>query len=214
MWKRILLLGLVVASALVAYATGLHEQLSVGNLRALVERAGLWGPVLFVLLFGLEGLGLPGIVFMMTAIAVWPPWEAFVWCWLGAQLAGVVGFAFARGVGREWIAARLPARVRRFEGHVVERGVQTVILVRVLFFLAPYAHWALGLSPVRVRDFLLGSAIGFAPAMLVVCLTGAAAFGWLAAQPRELWMVLGAAFLVGALLWRLGMARRRALEGD
>jgi len=211
-WKRVVLLALLAASALFAYATGLHERLSVDNLRGLVAGAGAWGPVLFVLLFGLEGLGLPGILLMMTAVAVWPPWQAFLWCWLGAQLAGVVGFGFARGVGRDWIAERLPARVRRFEARVEERGVRTVILVRLVFFLAPYAHWALGLSPVRVRDFLLGSAIGFAPAMLVVCLTGAAAFEWLAEQPRELWMALGALFVVGVLLGRFAMARRRASE--
>ncbi len=208
MWKRIALL------ALLAYATGLHEQLRVANLRELVAGAGLWGPALFVLLFGLEGLGLPGIVFMMTAVAVWSPWEAFLWCWLGAQLAGVVGFGFARSVGRDWIAERLPARMRRFEARIEERAVRTVIVVRLVFFLAPYAHWALGLSPVRMRDFLVGSAIGFTPALLVVCLTGAAAFQWLAEQPRELWMGLGALFLAGVLLWRLVMARRGAREGD
>ena len=147
-------------------------------------------------------------------MAFWSPWEAFLWCWLGAQLAGVVGFGFARSVGRDWIAERLPARMRRFEAHVEERGVRTVIVVRLVFFLAPYAHWALGLSPVSLRDFLVGSAIGYVPAMLVVCLTGAAAFEWLAAQPRELWMGLGALFLLGVLLWRVAMARRGAREGD
>lgn len=212
MWIRIALLVLLAASAVLTYATGLHEKLSVANLRELVNGAGPWGPLLFVLLFGLEGLGFPGILLMMTAVAVWSPWQAFLLCWLGAQLAGVVGFGFARGVGRGWIAERLPSRMRRFEAHVEERGVRTVIVVRLLFFLAPYAHWALGLSPVRVRDFLVGSAIGFAPAMLVVCLTGAAAFTWLAEQPSELWMAMGALFLVAALLWRFAMARRRASE--
>ncbi len=87
MWLRILLIGLLVGSAVVAWATGLHEQLEVDRLRELLSRAGLWGPLLFVLLFGLEGIGVPGFLFMVTAIALWPPWMAFLLNWLGAITA-------------------------------------------------------------------------------------------------------------------------------
>ena len=123
-------------------------------------------------------------------------------------MAGIVGFSAARGIGREWLSTRLPARVQRFEKRLVERGLETVVIVRVLFFLAPYAHWALGLSPVSFRTFLLGSAIGFLPAMLIISLTGAAAFEWLAEQPRELWMGLGAVFLASVMGWRFWISRR------
>ena len=148
MQLRILLLVLLVGAGVVAWFTGLHEQLEVERLRELLARTGFWGPLLFVLLFGLEGVGVPGILFMMTAVALWPPWLAFLLNWLGAIMAGIVGFAYARYVGRDWVAARLPARMRRFEARVVEHSVQTVIVIRLLFFLAPPAHWALGLSPV------------------------------------------------------------------
>ncbi len=213
MWLRILLLGLLVGSAVLAWATGVHEQLEVETLRDLVAGAGFWGPLLFVLLFGLEGIGVPGILFVVTAIALWPPWIAFLLNWLGAITAGMVGFAYARYVGREWVAERLPARMRRFEARVVERSVQTVILVRLLFFLAPPAHWALGLSPVRFGPFLVGSAIGFVPGMLLVSLAGARIFAWLSRQPREAWMALAALFLLGVAAWWL-LTRRRAPAVD
>ena len=213
MWLRILLVVLLVGSAVLAWATGLHEQLEVERLRELLARAGLWGPLLFVLLFGLEGIGVPGILFMVTAIALWPPWIAFLLNWLGAITAGMVGFAYARYVGREWVAERLPARMRRFEARVVERSVQTVILVRLLFFLAPPAHWALGLSPVRFRPFVVGSAIGFVPGMLLVSFAGRPVFEWLSRQPRETWMALAALFLLGVAAWWL-LTRRRAPAVD
>ena len=213
MWLRILLLGLLVGSAVLAWATGLHEQLEVERLRELLARAGLWGPLLFVLLFGLEGIGVPGILFVVTAIALWPPWIAFLLNWLGAITAGMVGFAYARYVGREWVAERLPARMRRFETRIVERSVQTVILVRLLFFLAPPAHWALGLSPVRFRPFMMGSAIGFVPGMLLVSFAGGRIFAWLSRQPREAWMALAALLLLCAAAWWL-LTRRRTPAVD
>lgn len=213
MWKRILLLVLLVASAVVAWANGLHEKIEIETLREIVDRAGYWGPVVFIVLFGLEGIGVPGVVFMVTAIALWPPPLAFLFNWLGAQMAGLVGFSYARWVGRDWIAERLPERVRRFEARVAERGVLAVVLIRVFFFLAPPAHWALGLSPVSFRAYLVGSAIGFVPGMLVVSYAGGPALRWFAEQPGELWMGLGAAFLVGTGIWWL-LQRRSAPADD
>jgi len=210
---RILLLVLLVGAGVVAWSTGLHEQLEVERLRELLARTGFWGPLLFVLLFGLEGIGVPGILFMMTAIALWPPWLAFLLNWLGAIMAGIVGFAYARYVGREWVAAHLPARMRRFEARVVERSLQTVIVIRLLFFLAPPAHWALGLSPVRFRPFVIGSAIGFAPAMLLVSFAGRPAFSWLSRQPLEIWLALGALFPLGVAAWWL-LTRRNEAPAD
>ena len=56
MLLRILLLVLLVGAGVVAWSTGLHEQFEVEQLRELLARTGFWGPLLFVLLFGLEGI--------------------------------------------------------------------------------------------------------------------------------------------------------------
>jgi uncharacterized membrane protein YdjX (TVP38/TMEM64 family) len=213
MQLRILLLVLLVGAGVVAWSTGLHEQIEVERLRELLARTGFWGPLLFVLLFGLEGIGVPGVFFMMTAVALWPPWLAFLLNWLGAIMAGIVGFAYARYVGRDWVAAHLPARMRRFEARVVDRSVQTVIVIRLLFFLAPPAHWALGLSPVGFRPFVIGSAIGFAPAMLLVSFAGRPAFAWLSRQSLEIWLALGALFPLGVAAWWL-LTRRNEAPAD
>jgi uncharacterized membrane protein YdjX (TVP38/TMEM64 family) len=202
-WKRVLLLALLVGSAVVAWLTGLHEQVDVESLRALVEETGVWGPLVFVLLFGLEGLGVPTIVFLAVAIALWPPWLATLLNWGGAMFAGIVGFAYARYVGRDWVAQRLPESMRRFEARVVERELETVIALRLFFFASAPAHWALGLSPVGFRHFLLGSAIGYVPGALFVSYAGGSALEWLRHQPNELWMGLAGAFIAAVIGFRL-----------
>ena len=206
MTRRLLLLALLIGVGVGVYATGLHEDITVEAVRALVDEAGVLGPVLFVLLFSLEGVGVPGMIFMLTAIVVWPPWLAFLMNWLGAIAAGILGFAYARYVGRDWVAARLPDGIRRFETAIVRRGIRTVIVIRLLFFLAPPAHWALGLSPVSFRDFLIGSALGFAPAMLLVSLIGAPVFEWVREDSDAIWIVGSVGLLLGAL--GLSAARR------
>ncbi|MEM7413506.1 MAG: VTT domain-containing protein [Myxococcota bacterium] len=205
--KRLAILAGLVGVALVAWGTGLHAHLELDTVRNLVDGAGPWGPVVFVALFGLEGVGVPGVVFMLAAIAIWPPSLAFLYNFLGAQTAGLVGFFFARWIGRDWVAARLPENVRRYESRIEERGLETVVLVRLVFFIAPPAHWFLGLSPVRFRDYLLGSMIGMLPWLVAVSYGGGHAFRWLTEQPRETWLLLAGALLVGAFAWR--MLRRR-----
>jgi uncharacterized membrane protein YdjX (TVP38/TMEM64 family) len=208
--KRLFLLLVLIGVGVGIYATGIHEQVTVEAVRELVDDAGLLGPVVFVLLFSLEGLGVPGMIFMLTAIIVWPPWLAFLMNWLGAIAAGTVGFGYARYMGRDWVAAHLPERIRRFETAINQRSIRTVIVIRLLFFLAPPAHWALGLSPVSFRDFMIGSAVGFIPAMLLVSLIGAPVFEWVRKDSDAIWIVGTAGLLLGALgLW----AARRYIDG-
>jgi len=207
--KRLLFLALLIGLVVLAWGTGLHEKVEIETIRELVDDAGAWGPVLFIALFGLEGLGVPGIVFMVAAVAIWPPSLAFAYNFLGAQMAGLVGFGFARWMGRDWVAERLPDRVRRYESRVEERGLATVILVRLIFFLAPPAHWLLGLSPVRFRDYLVGTAIGMLPWLVAVSYGGSHALRWLTEQPPATWMMLAAVVVTGGVAW-WGLKRGRA----
>ncbi len=209
MRKRLLLLVGLAALAAVVFSSGLHERLHPEALRSLLTGSGPWGPLLFVALFaGLEAFGVPGILFVVTAVAVWPPWLAFLLNWGGAVGAGCVGFGFARSLGGDWLARRLPASLAGLEARIAQRDLATVILVRLLFFLAPPAHWALGLTRVRFRALLLGSILGLAPGIAALSFGGSALYAWLDDRPAWTWLlVLG----VGLLL--LGLWSRVSRSG-
>jgi uncharacterized membrane protein YdjX (TVP38/TMEM64 family) len=206
-WKRIILVVLLAGGIGTGWATGLFDDITLFGVRRLIEEAGWWGPVLLVALFGLEGFGVvPAFPFLLTAAAIWPPVEALLINLTGALLASLVGFTYARTLGREFIAARLPERMRRFERRVVERAIPTVISIRLMFFLAPWAHWALGLSPVSLRAYLIGSTIGYVPWIIAFTLFGGAIVDWGTRQPGEVWIGIGTAVvlgLVGASAWRM-----------
>lgn len=206
-WKRIILLVLLAGGIATGWATGLFDDVTLGGVRRLIEGAGWWGPVLLVALFGLEGFGIvPAFPFLLTAAAIWPPAEALLINMLGALLASLVGFIYARTLGRDFIAARLPERIRRFERRVVERAIPTVIGIRLMFFLAPWAHWALGLSPVSLRAYLIGSSIGYIPWIVAFTFFGAAIVDWGSRQPGEVWIGIGATAVVSFVAigaWRM-----------
>jgi len=89
---------------------------------------------------------------------------------------------------------------------VVERGFQTVLLVRLVLFIAPYVHWAFGLSPIGFRTYMVASGLAYLPVVAAITFFGASAFAWLAVESRAAW---GAAIAVGVVLVAVGLVWRR-----
>lgn len=210
MRKRLLIATALLAAALGVWWLGAQESIERERLREAVTSAGPWGPIVFVALFALlEAVGVPGLVFIGVAIVVWAPWQAFLLIWAGSLGAGCVGFAFARTIGRRWVAAHMPERFRRFDARLATSGLRYVIAVRVLFYLATPAHWLLGLSGVPFRTAFVGSAIGFAPASALWAFAGGSVFEWIGRQPPRTWGALATAVALLAAL-RMAWRRRRA----
>src|SRR5262249_10299202 len=53
--------------------------------------------------------------------------------------------------------------IRTLDDRLERRGVATVIVLRLLLFLAPPLNWLLGASRVRTTDYVLGTALGILP---------------------------------------------------
>ena len=190
MWWRIALLAALVAIALVVWSTGLLAELEPARMGERLRGSGPLGATLFVLAFALgNGLGAPGALFLLPAIAVWPTGLAFALVWLGAVGAGLVGFGFARGLGRGFVEARLPNRLRDLDESVARRPVRTVVLVRLTTFLFGPAHWALGLSSIPVGPLLVGSALGFLPGAALWTFAGGELMNAVQEGSAQAWLI-------------------------
>ena len=75
---------------------------------------GVRGYLAFVVAYTiLQPFGVPGTVFIVAAPLIWPWQTAFALSMAGTMSASVVGFSFARFVARDWVSARIPARLRK-----------------------------------------------------------------------------------------------------
>ncbi len=202
--NRRLLALIALAAVIIVFAVS-RSELQVEALRETIAAAGPWGALLFVVCFSvLEGLGFPGILFILASVAIWPTELAILLNWAGAVGASVVGASLARGVGRDWISRRLPPRLQRFDRRLAENALVGVILVRLIFFLAPWAHWGLGLSQVRFAPLVVGSAIGFLPGIALTTWAGRGLLVWIESHSIEIWIPAGiaaAVLLLFLLLW-------------
>lgn len=179
--------------------------------RTLVEM-GPWGYVAFILAYTvLQPFGVPGTIFIVAAPLIWDWQTAFALSMLGTMSASVVGFSFARFVARDWVSTRIPARLRKYEDALQRNAFQTVVVLRLIFWMSQVVHSFFGVSKVGFWTHFWGSLVGYAPPLLLVSYLGAELFdasGKL--QPRA-WPILGtlfAASLVIAGLARAFSARR------
>lgn len=129
---------------------------------------------------------------------------------LGGSLASAsAGFAVGRRLGRAAVEQRLGPRARRLNAWLAHRGLVPMVVLRLLP-VAPFTvvNVALGASRLGWRDFLLGTLLGMAPGIVLLCLL-ADRLGQALARPGP--RTLAGAALAGLALVGLAAALQRRL---
>ncbi|MGH0031428.1 MAG: TVP38/TMEM64 family protein [Myxococcota bacterium] len=207
---RITLMVAIAAGVALAWWAGLFDHLEPERAAALLRDTGPWGRLAFVVALALaNGLGSPAAPFIFPAIAVWPPLTAFLLIWAGAVGAGMVGYLFARTLGRDWVEPRLPLALRNLDERIRERQLRTVLLFRLSAYLLAPSHWALGLSSVSPGPMLVGTVIAFAPWSAFWAFAGSGFLELLWQRPvtGTLLLVAIVAAVFGVRHWRIRRAR-------
>ncbi len=194
---RVVLLALVAVGVVAAWKFGAFDAFrDPARMNALLESWGPWVYVLYLATFILlMPFGVPAFVWVLPAGILWPFWVAYPLSLVAVAGGASLGFAFARFVAREWVAARLPPRLQRLDEQFTARGLPGVIGFRIVFQLGAPTHWLLGLSKVRYGTFVLGTVIGAMPAVALVAWFGHDALHWV-----ETHVVLAAALAVIAVV--------------
>lgn len=163
-WIRLGILALVlVAIAAVASAAGVQEYLTPDRLRALLLGAGLCGVLSFLAAFAAGNLiQIPGWLFVSAGVVAWGGLAGGALALLGALLAVTVTFIVVRVIGGKAPEGKRRPLFEKLLGGLERRPVRTIVILRALFWMAPPLNYALALSRVRFRDYLVGSAMGLA----------------------------------------------------
>jgi uncharacterized membrane protein YdjX (TVP38/TMEM64 family) len=201
---------LAVGIVLLGFRLGLFQLASdPARARDALVELGPWGYVAFLVTYTIfQPFGVPGTVFVVAAPLIWPWPVAFALSMAGTLSASVVGFSFARFVARDWVAARIPQRFRRYDEVLARRALLTVFTLRLIFWMPPMLHAFFGVSKVRFSTHFWGSAAGYTLPLLATSYFGPKALDWLRSAPAWVWMVAAAA--VGLALLATWAARRRA----
>lgn len=200
---------LLVALVVLDLALGMPD---VEALRARVDDAGGWGPVLFVALYiGLSLIPSPKALLTAAGGALFGLVAGAALSLLAALVGAAISFWLGRALGREAVDRLLRGRLAQVDELLRDHGLSAVLIVR-LIPLVPYIaiNYAAGLTGVRVRHFMLGSAVGMIP--------GSLAYAALGAYGTEPWGLVAAGtalvvLVVGGALWARRIDPRRSRPG-
>jgi phospholipase D1/2 len=129
-----------------------------------------FGPLLAALAVAAGGaLFVPITALVVASALVFGPWLGFAVSLGGALGGAAVGWAAGRLLWRDAVHRMMTPRFRRLSERIAVRGVWAVAAVRVIP-LAPFAmvNLAAGASHVRLRDFVVGSALAMAPGIVLL----------------------------------------------
>lgn len=196
--RRVVLLALViVAATIVVLAVPIPP---VDELRALVERAGWWGPVGFMAGYAALTLApLPKNVLSIAAGVLFGFGPGLVIVYLAAMLGASVAFWLGRALGRDAVERFTGTRVAKVDEVLSKRGFVAVVGVRLVPVLPFTAiNYSAGLTAVGWWPYFLGTMVGILPGTVSFLALGAFGleFGW----PAQLALAaLGVLTLAGVI---------------
>ncbi|MBT9506399.1 VTT domain-containing protein [Rhodoferax sp.] len=158
----VVLIGLAAAWSWSPLRTWLDMDLMVASLRRVGQSFGF---VAAVTIFALAvAAAVPLIFLTLVCIVAFGPWIGAACTLLGALVGACLSYGLGKYLGREALEHFGGARVNALSQQLARRGVLAVIAVR-LVPVAPFAivNMIAGASHIRLRDLLLGTAVGMTP---------------------------------------------------
>jgi len=171
-WRRLaVVLALLVVLWAVFEFTGLRARVNPQALREGFAAHRFWGFAAFTALFALGNLiQLPGWVFLASAVlALGAVWGALA-TGTAALVSCAVTFFIVRAFGANALRELPGPLARRLFARLDAHPVRSVALLRLVFQTVPALNYALALSGLRFRDYMLGTLIGL-PGPLIVYAT-------------------------------------------
>ena len=143
------------------------------RIKQFIQDCGPWAPVVFTASVAvLIGCGLPRLAFHILGGALFAFWWGLLWSSLGTMIGYTVVFFAVRQLGlREAILRKHPTW-QKLTAKLKHNTVPAVILFRQIPLPGMVTNAVLGLSPIRRREFFLGTSIGLLPEAVPMVLIG------------------------------------------
>jgi uncharacterized membrane protein YdjX (TVP38/TMEM64 family) len=171
-YKRVVgvVLFLVVLFAIFELS-GLRDNFNLQFIRDLILHHRLGGLALFVVLFSLGNLiQIPGWIFLAAAVLTLGRMWGGVVTYVAAVVSCVLTFFTIRTVGGDALRLLRNRAAVRLLGELDAHPVSSVALLRTLFQTAPALNYALAMSGIKFRRYLLGTLIGLPLPIALYCI--------------------------------------------
>jgi len=175
--KKTLLVAVLLA--LMGLAWMFRDQIRVELLLTQIRALGPWGPLAFILLYGIAPpLFVPGFPLTLAGGALFGPVWGTLYSLVGATGGATLAFFIARYLASDWVEERTKGLPKRLKEGVEQEGWRFVAFTR-LVPLFPYnlLNYAFGLTKIKPSHYIVTSFFAMLP--------GTAAYSFIGYAGRE-----------------------------
>ena len=178
--KALLFVTFIIAAICIVRFTPVKGFFTRDALGQLLDSAGLWAPLIFVLVYAAGVcLFIPGSLLTVLGAAIFGAYWGFLYVWIGAMAGASAAFWIGRTLGREFAASLIGDRLRKYDDAIERNGFATVLYLRLVYFPFTPMNFGMGLTRVRFWDYFLGTGLGI--------LVGTFIFTFFVGTLKEVW---------------------------
>ncbi len=159
--KAITLVVFIIVAIFVIRYTPIKGYLTPEALGHFLDKAGIWAPVVFILVYTLGVcLFVPGTLLTGLGAAIFGAYWGFLYVWIGAMLGASASFFIGRTLGRDFAASLVGNKLKKYDDSIERNGFATVLYLRLVYFPFTALNFGMGLTKVRFWDYFFGTGLG------------------------------------------------------
>nr|MBI5492504.1 TVP38/TMEM64 family protein [Deltaproteobacteria bacterium] len=167
--RFVILLIFIAASFISIRFFNLSGYLDQERLRGWIDGFGVWGPLVYILVYVLSAsLMVPGLPVTVAGGVLFGPVKGSIYVLIGATLGAMAAFLIARYMGRGWVESVFKGgRLGELDRKVKEQGWKIVAITRLIpIFPYNFLNYAYGLTSIRFSHYLLATAVFMIPGVV------------------------------------------------
>ncbi len=178
--KAVLFLVFILGAILLVRYSPIKNYLTAEALQTFLNTAGLWAPVVFILVYTAGVcLFVPGTLLTGLGAAIFGAYWGFVYVWIGAMVGSSLAFLIGRTLGRDFAASLIGDKLQKYDQAIQRNGFATVLYLRLVYFPFTPMNFGMGLTSVRFGDYFWGTGLGI--------LVGTFIFTFFIGTLKEVW---------------------------
>lgn len=161
-----MLIAFVAAAFVSVRFFGLVEYLDRDRLRLWVDGFGVWGPLVYILVYSIApSLMMPGLALTVVGGVLFGPVRGSIYVMAGATIGASVAFLIARHMGREWVEGVVKGgRLEELDARVERQGWKIVAFTRLIpLFPFNFLNYAFGLTKIKFSHYLIATFVFMIP---------------------------------------------------
>lgn len=181
-WQNIAfaIFSILLLSGLIAYNVW-GEDVPINEIKFYIKDLGIWAPIVFVALYAFATIFIPSTPIMAISGVLFGFKYGLIYTVLGGFLSAMFVFGLSRILGSSFSEKILKherlKKVGDYNDKIREHGLWTLIVLRIMPIM-PFnvLNLLMGVSKIKIRDYILGTLIGLAPSNIAAVYFGSFIF--------------------------------------